>query len=49
MQPWSKCNLKGIQSVAEHAVFDNDSLQQIADNLVQPGGRIADPDANEPA
>ena len=41
--------LEGIQSVAELADFEKDSLQQFADNLRKPGGRIADPDPNAPA
>ena len=41
--------LEGIQSVAELADFEKDSLQQLADNLRKPGGRIIDPDPNAPA
>ena len=41
--------LEGIQSVADLADFEKDSLQQLADNLRKPGGRIPDPDPNEPA
>ena len=41
--------LEGIQSVADLADFEKDSLQQLADNLRKPGGRIADPDPNAPA
>ena len=37
---------EGIQSVADLADFEKDSLQQLADNLRKPGGRIADPDLN---
>ena len=37
---------EGIQSVADLADFDKDSLQQLADNLRKPGGRIPDPDPN---
>ena len=36
----------GIHSVADIADFDKDSLQQLADNLRKPGGRIPDPDPN---
>ena len=36
----------GIQSVADLADFDKDSLQQLADNLRKPGGRIPDPNPN---
>ena len=35
---------EGIQSVADLADFDKDSLQQLADNMRKPGGRIPDPD-----
>ena len=41
--------LEGIQSVAELADFEKDSLQQLADNLRKPGGRNIDPDPNAPA
>ena len=41
--------LEGIQSIADHADFEKDSLQQLADNLRKPGGRISDPDPNAPA
>ena len=41
--------LEWIQSIADLADFEIDSLQQLADNLRQPGGRIADPDPNAPA
>ena len=41
--------LEGIQSIADLADFEKDSLQQLADNLRKPGGRIADPDPNVPA
>ena len=37
-----------IQSIADLADFEKDSLQQLADNLKKPGGRIADPDPNAP-
>ena len=37
---------EGIQSVADLADFEKQSLQQLADNLRKPGGRIADPDPN---
>ena len=41
--------LEGIQSVPDLADFEKDSLQQLADNLRKPGGRIPDPDPNAPA
>ena len=34
---------EGITSVIDLAEFDKDSLQQLADNLRKPGGRIPDP------
>ena len=37
---------EGIHSVADLADFDKDSLQQLADNLRKPGGRIPDPNSN---
>ena len=37
---------EGIQSVADLADFDKDSLQQLADHLRKPGGRIPDPNPN---
>ena len=40
---------EGIQSVADLADFEKQSLQQLADNLRKPGGRVADPDPNAPA
>ena len=36
---------EGIQPVADLADFEKDSLQQLADNLRKPGGRIPDPNA----
>ena len=41
--------LEGIQSVADLADFENDSIQQLAGNLRKPGGRIPDPDPNASA
>ena len=38
--------LEGIQSIANLAEFEKDSLQQLAENLRNPGGRNADPDPN---
>ena len=35
---------EGIQSVADLADFEKQSLQQLADNLRKPTGRVADPD-----
>ena len=40
---------EGIQSVADLADFEKESLQQLAENLRKPGGRIPDPDPNAPA
>ena len=34
---------EGITSVQDLADFDKDSLQQMADNLRKPGGRVPDP------
>ena len=34
---------EGIQSVADIADFEKQSLQQLADNLRNPGGRVPDP------
>ena len=34
---------KGITSVSDLADFNKDSLQQLADNLRRPGGRVPDP------
>ena len=39
---------EGIQSVADLADLEKQSLQQLADNLRKPGGRIADRDPNAP-
>ena len=39
---------EGIQLVADLADFEKQSLQQLADNLRKPGGRVADPDPNAP-
>jgi hypothetical protein len=36
---------EGITSVDDLIYFDKDTLQQVADNLCQPGGRIPDPAA----
>ena len=41
--------LQGVQSIADLGDFEKDSLQQLADNLRKPGGRIADPDPSAPA
>ena len=41
--------LEGIQSFADLADFEKDSLQKVANNLRKPGGRIPDPDPNAPA
>ena len=37
---------QGIQTVADLADFEKHSLQQLADNLRKPGGRIPDPNPN---
>ena len=37
---------EGIQTVADLADFENQELQQLADNLRKPGGRIPDPNPN---
>ena len=37
---------EGIVTVGDLAEFDKDSLQQLADNLRRPGGRIPDPNPN---
>ena len=39
---------KGITLVADLADFDQDSLQQLADNLRCPGGRVPDPNPGTP-
>ena len=36
--------LEGIQMVDDLADFDNEALQQLADNLHRPGGRVPNPD-----
>ena len=41
--------LEGIQSIADLTDFEKDSLQQLANNLRKPGGRIPDPDPKAPA
>ena len=35
---------EGIQSIDDLADFDKDGLQQLADNLQCPGGRVPNPD-----
>ena len=40
---------EGVQSVADLADFDKDSLQQLTDNLRKPRGRIPDPNPNADA
>ena len=37
---------EGIQTVSDLAEFEKQSLQQLADNLRKPGGRIPDPNSN---
>ena len=41
-----KMQHEGIQSVADLAGFEKQSLQQLADNLRKPGGRVPDSDPN---
>ena len=38
--------IERIMTVGDLADFEKDSLQQLADNLCCPGGRIADPSPN---
>ncbi len=40
--------IEGITTVDDLAEFDKDSLQQLADNLRRPGGRVPHPDINPP-
>ena len=40
---------EGIQAVADLADFEKQELQQLADNLRKPGGRIPDPNPNAAA
>ena len=40
---------KGIEAVTDLVDFDKDSLQQLADNLRRPGGRVPDPNPGAPA
>ena len=35
--------LEGIQTVDDLADFDKEALQQLADNLHRPGGRVPNP------
>ena len=37
---------EGIQTIANLADFEKQELQQLADNLRKPGGRIPDPNPN---
>jgi hypothetical protein len=37
---------EGISNVQDLADFDKESLQQLADNLRRPGGRVPDPNPN---
>ena len=46
MQQWSKYNMKESNLLLTLKNFDKESLQQLADNLRKPGGRIPDPDPN---
>ena len=36
--------LEGIQTVDDLTYFDKEALQQLADNLHHPGGRVPNPD-----
>ena len=36
--------LEGIQSIYDLAYFGKEALQQLADNLRHPGGRVPNPD-----
>ena len=38
--------IEGITTVSDLAKFDKDSLEQLVNNLCQPGGRVADPNPN---
>lgn len=40
---------EGITGVEDLADFDKDTLQQLADNLRKPGGRVPDPNPGAPA
>jgi hypothetical protein len=37
---------EGITNVQDLADFDKESIQQLADNLRRPGGRVLDPNTN---
>ena len=38
--------IEGITTASDLAKFDKDSLEQLANNLCRPGGRVADPNPN---
>ena len=38
--------IEGITMASDLAEFDNDSLEQLVNNLRQPGGRVPDPNPN---
>ena len=40
---------EGIEAVAALVDFEKDSLQQLADNLRRPGGRVLEPNPGAPA
>ena len=42
-----KLGNEGIVTVANLVKFDKDTIQQVADSLQRPGGRILDPTPNE--
>ena len=41
--------LEGIQTVEDLADFNKEALQQLADNLRRPGGRVPNPNPGEAA
>ena len=45
-EPMVQMQQEGIQAVSDLADFEKQSLQQLADNLRKPGGRIPDPNPN---
>jgi hypothetical protein len=42
----AQMHAEGITNVQDLADFDEESLQQLADNLRRPGGRVPDPNPN---
>ena len=47
--PLIQLHAKGTEAVADLVDFDKDLLQQLADNLRCPGGRVPDPNPGAPA